>query len=444
MKSSTKRAARKDGVEMVREAEAWERAAQQLGWDLEASARRHKALVRRREIQSASALLRMVLVYCMEDWSLLQTGLWAVLQGIGYLSDVAVLKRLRNCRAWLGELLFTGLQQRRVDLAQRGGLRVRLRDASVINGPGSTGTQWRLHMKLDVAQHCISGVEVTDAHGGETLARLPIEAGEILVADRGHAFASGIGAVLDQQAHLVVRINWQNLSLRVAKEGTRFALVDWLHCLTAPQEHPVWLETPQGWVALRLIACPLAPQQAEAARRRARQAARKKKHTIRPATLLAAGFLLLLTDLPQQQWPIPWVAWLYRLRWQVELQFKTYKSLLHFDHLRARTPHLAQTYLLGKLLLVLLLEQLTQQVHLRQPDWFTHPNRPLAHWSLTTALKTQLSQLLVGPLCLARFWACLPALERYVRLSPRARPNQLAWAQATLERLSCYFSFFSC
>lgn len=420
----------------------WPQLEQSWGMELDASARQQKALVRRREIRSASDLLRLVLVYCTQDWSLRQMGMWALLQGLGYLSDVALLKRLRNCSAWLGQLLYRCLQQRQVDLADQPGIRVRLQDATGINAPGSRGTQWRMHLKLDVGQHCISGVEVTDAHGGETLARLPIEAGEIVVADRGYAFASGIGVVLNQLAHVVVRINWQNLPLWWLN-GARFGLIDWLQSLSNSAEQTVALETPNGQFVLRVIACRLAPQAVEAARRRARQTAQKRHHTVSDATLLAAGFLLLVTDLPQTQWPIDRILWLYRLRWQVELQFKAYKSLLHCDRLRAKDPRLARTYLFGKLLLILLLEQLTHQVRLHQPDWFTDPNRPVSVWALTAGLHQHLRLLLIGDLSFSRFWACLPALERYFRLSPRARPQQLAWSLALLEHLACHFSFFA-
>lgn len=410
-------------------------------FDLEESAHRLKALVRRREIRSASDLLRMMLVYCMQDWSLRMMGSWAEQQSIGKMSDVAVHNRLRNSKAWLGELLYTCLEQRGAELAGQAGIKVRLRDATVITAPGSKGTDWRMHLKLDLGQRCISGVEVTDAHGGETLARLPIEAGEIQIGDRGYAFASGIGAILDQQAHVVVRINWQNLPLKTAT-GEKFGLIEWLQRCQGVAEQPVWLETPQGCFALRVLACPLAPQAAEEARRRARQAAHKKKHEVSEATLLAAGFLLLVSDLPQDDWPSKRVLWLYRLRWQIEIIFKTYKSLLHFDQLRSKDPQLAQAYLYGKILIVLLIEQLTQQVRLQLPDWFTDPQRPVSYWRLIASLREPLRQLLTGTFSFAQFWSCLPDLQRYVRCSPRSRPQLLAWNQAFLEHLSCSVSFF--
>jgi hypothetical protein len=423
--------------------ERWQEIEQKLGIDLEASACEQKALLRRRGIRSASDLLRLVLVYSQEDWSLRLLGIWAVMQGIGYLSAVALLKRLRNSAAWLGFLMYRCLAVRGVELRESPGIQLSLRDATVINAPGSVGTEWRLHLKLDLGRRCISAVELTDAHGGESLARLPIEAGEIQVGDRGYSHAKGIGAVLHAGAHVVVRINWYNLPLWTAAR-TKVDLVAWLGQLTTPAEQLVYLETPDGRFLLRVIAVPLPVQAAEEGRRRARKAATKKGHTVSAGTLLAAGFLLVVTDLPQTAWPIARILWLYRLRWQIELQFKVFKSLLHFDHLRAKDPRLVRTYLYAKLLVVLLLEQLTQQVQLQQPDWFTDLERPVSAWGLTAALVQPFRQLLIGTLSFERFWACLPALARYFRAPPRARINQLAYGQALLEHLAIHFPIFCC
>jgi hypothetical protein len=423
--------------------ERWQEIEQKLGIDLEASAYDQNALLRRRGIRSASDLLRLVLVYCQEDWSLRLLGIWAVLQGIGYLSAVALLKRLRNSAAWLGFLMYHCLAVRGVELRESPGIHLSLRDATVINAPGSTGTEWRLHLKLDLGRRCISAVELTDAHGGESLARLPIEPGEIQVGDRGYSHAKGIGAVLHAGAHVVVRINWYNLPLWTATR-TKVDLVAWLSQLSTPADQLVYLETPDGRFLLRVIAVPLPVQAAEEGRRRARKAATKKGHTVSAGTLLAAGFLLVVTDLPQTAWPIARILWLYRLRWQIELQFKAFKSLLHFDHLRAKDPRLVRTYLYAKLLIVLLLEQLTQQVQFQQPDWFTDLERPVSAWGLTAALVQPFRQLLIGNLSFDRFWVCLPALARYFRDSPRARINQLAYGQALLEHLAFHFPVFCC
>jgi hypothetical protein len=421
----------------------WEQVSQALGGDLTSSARQHGLLRRLREIKSGDDLLRLSLVYSGQDWSLNQMGVWAMLAGVGYLSDVAVLKKLRACQDWLAALVYSCVRQRASALADLPGIRVCLRDATVINAPGSPGTDWRMHVKFDLGQQCLSDVLITDGHGGESLARLSITPGEIHVADRGHCFPSSLGAVLGKQAHFVVRLNSQNLPLW-REPGQRFDLSAWLKTVVSPSEQRVQIQTPQGTFQVRLLACPLPPQAAEAARRKVREAARKKHYTPSQDALLAASFFLLITDLPSDPWSMTLIFTLYRLRWQVELQFKAYKSLLGLAHLRAHSPALARTYLFGKLLLILLLESLSHQVALRHPDWFLEPQHPVSAWRLTACLQACLTQLLVGPLSFTRYWACLPALERYFRCSPRVRQSQLAWGRALWEHLSCRFPLFGC
>jgi hypothetical protein len=400
-------------------------------------------LIRRREISSASDYLRLVLMYALSGLSLRLLGAWGCLHGIGYMSDVAVLKRLQKCPTWLGELIGCLLQKRCQVLQAMPGIRLRLVDATVISRPGSQGTDWRVHLGFDLGRMCLDGIEVTDAHGGETLARFAAQAPEIRVADRGYAHAAGIGSLLNGGGHLVVRTNWHNLPLE-QMDGSRFQMLAWLSHLTTSQECPVWLNTPQGRFGLRLLACPLPPEKAEEARRRVRRAKRKKGKTVSPQTLLAAGFVLLLTDLPAQEWPLPMCLELYRLRWQIEIAIKRLKSILDLDALRARDPRLVQAFLLAKLLAAILIEGLLAQAYPSLPDWFVAVERPLSLWRLTHFGYFELHRLVAGECSLARFFQLLPTLTRYFCASPRKRKQQLAWARAVLDRLSSSEIFFSC
>lgn len=414
-----------------------------LKLDLEGSARQAGALLRKRGIQSASQLLRLVLMFVVSDWSLKLLAFWALLQGVGYLSDVALLKRLRNCSRWLGMLIGEILQRRCEALQKTTPVRLRLMDASVITHPGSTGAAWRLHLGLSLYPLGIDGIEITDIHGGETMARFAPQAQEIRIADRGYAFASGIGHLLAGDSFMVVRINWQNLPLET-QNGGRFDLISWLKGLQDPGEQVVWVQTPTGRFTLRLLASPLPPAAAEQARRRSRKYNCKHGRTVSENSLLAAGFILLLTNLPGAPWPLTQVFWLYRLRWQIELAFKRLKSLIHIDNLRSQTPRMVQTYLLGKLLLALLLDELLQQVAYHQPEWLVSLQRPVSIWRLTQFLWEGLRSWILGPIDWSRLWVLLPAAQRYFCDSPRARPQQLAYARAFLDAKATYFSSFSC
>src|SRR5918997_6144635 len=116
--------------------------------DLEATARTSEALVRRREIRSAEAPLRLALAYGPGGLSLRTAAAWAGVSGLADLSDTAVMNRLRKAAGWLGEI--AGALLRRAAAASTAldgplpGRRLRIADGSMITGPGGK-PKWRLH-----------------------------------------------------------------------------------------------------------------------------------------------------------------------------------------------------------------------------------------------------------------------------------------------------------
>lgn len=444
MKSSTELQLRQEllGSLEYLDSDIWGRLLERLpaSIDLEASARDARALLRRREVKSAADLLRLILGYSVCDCSLRLLGIHSAMWDTGNLSKTALRKRLQHCVRWLGELIVALLEARRIVVPARPGVRLRLVDATVISEPGSRGTDWRVHFILDLGQGYLAGVEVTDAHGAETLARFPAQPEEIRVADRGYAYASGLGPVLEAGGRVVVRINWHNLPLE-DENGCRVDVPCWLRELERSplpvQERMVWVSTPQGRFAMRLVASRLPPEKAAEARRRVHETARKNKHKCPDRrTLLAAGFVVVLTNLPAADWSAQEVLDLYRFRWQVEMYIKRLKSLLVLDGLRARDPYLAQAYLLGKILGILLLEEMIGQIRsCALPGWDTR-TRPISPWRMMALGYQVMKAEILGLVSLGRILQVLPQLHRFLADEPRRRPSQLAIAQALLNSMT--------
>lgn len=419
--------------------QSWESFEQRLGLDLESTAKETKALQRKREISCAKDLLRLILFYVTSDWSLRLVGAWALLVGIGFLSDVAVLKRLRNSQTWLGRLVVIIMQKRLSLLKNLPGIRLRVVDATTISIPGSSSTDWRVHLSFDLGNLCLDGVEVTDKHGGESLARFEGRNNEIWVADGAYPFASGMEPMLNSGAGLIVRINWRNVPV-LGPEGQRFEIIPWLKTVKTLSEKLVWMKLPQGWCQFRLIASPIPPEKLEEVRRRVRLRHQTKQKPLNENTLFAAGFVLFLTNLPSETWSGMQILALYRIRWQIELCIKRLKSLLNFDHVRAKDPRVVQTYLLGKLLIAFMIEDMTGCVNLQYPDWFDDLERPVSIYRMTALFHDALRQLIAGS-WIARCLPCLTLLRRYLCDTPRARPQQLAWVRAFIQHISMSGNF---
>src|SRR6266545_3006330 len=384
---------------------AWVRA--QLPADLEASARASGALRRRRAVRSAAVLLRLVLAYVLTGWPLRSVAAWAAVVGLGHLSDVALLYRLRATRDWLGVLVAVLVADGRAAALERP-VRVRLVDATTVSRPGSTGADWRVHLSLSLEPLAIDGLELTDGRGAEALTRHPVRPGDVQVADRGHARRADLGAVLAQGGAVVVRIGWQNLPLEEA-DGRPLDLLGWLRGRAGPGERPARATTPAGVVALRLVALPLPAEAAAAARRRLRRAASKKSRTPDQRSLEAAGYVVLVSTLPADAWTTAEVLALYRVRWQVELVFKQLKGIWRLGELRARGAELAQVYLLGTLLAALLAERTARPLPAPGAAWFAAVDRPLSLWRWQLLGHALLRDAVLAPLAAAAVRPLLPA-----------------------------------
>lgn len=105
--------------------------------ELDTSARNAGALTRRREIRDAATLLRLGLAYGPGGMSLREVTAWAQLHDVATLSDVALLKRLRNAADWFGILAAQTLAVRAAVTGCTSGKRLRLVDGTAISAPGA-------------------------------------------------------------------------------------------------------------------------------------------------------------------------------------------------------------------------------------------------------------------------------------------------------------------
>lgn len=82
---------------------------------------------------------------------------------------------------------------------------------------------------------------------------------------------------------------------------------------------------------VRLVAFRLNDASASRARAGLREAQRKQGRTPTAAALELAGWLILITNVAAEKLPTAAVAYLYRVRWQIELVFKQCKSVLRLN-----------------------------------------------------------------------------------------------------------------
>ena len=316
-----------------------------------------------RKDKSAENLLRTLLLHIACGYSLRETAARAKETGIAELSDVALLKRLRKSSGWLQELANRMLLEDNPSLLPKSDIQMRVFDASIIHEPGKTGSQWRLHYGLRLPSLECDYFELTPTNGagnGEALYRFPINAGEYVIADRGYCSIAGILYVAtEKKAHVLVRcsskIPFTNL------DGSRFVLLDHLYLLDQTGTTgfwPVTIRNDQGSkVHGRICAIRKSETAIAESQKRAKDRAARKQQKIKPETLEMAKYVVVFTNFPEQRFPVEDVLNWYRVRWQVELVFKRFKSIAQIGHLPKHDQESSKAWLYGKLFLALTTER---------------------------------------------------------------------------------------
>ena len=330
------------------------------------------AVRRLRGFSSLEALLHTLLLHVGCGWSLRETCVQAKLAGIAEVSDVALLKRLRESEHWLRQmcdaLLRDNVGTSGVALqASFAGRTIRLLDATVVREPGRTGSQWRLHYSLRLPDLQCDHFDLTSTRGPDTaerLGRFCFAPGELVLADAGYCHAAGIAGVERAGADVCVRLNPYGLALFDDVEGDRGKRFDLRKRLSRLRKTgdlgswPVSIQSGEERIEGRVCAIRKSRQAIEQAQRRLTRKRQQGKTASTPETRKYAEYVLLFTTLPEAQATTAQVLEAYRLRWQIELVFKRLKSLVQFGHVPKHDDRSCRAWLYGKLLLALLGQRL--------------------------------------------------------------------------------------
>jgi len=362
--------------------EEWEFLTDLLPQDWREQARTTGALRRARGVDSPDCLLQLILMHTATGLSLRQTVVRARQQSIADISDVALLKRLRASEPWLRALTAKMTDLDETGVVQRLSARRRIRavDATTVEEQGGAGTDWRVHYTLRLPDLSCDFFELTDEHGGETYRRIPVERGDLLLADRGYSNAPGVAAVRTAQGDVLVRWNSFSFPLQTLA-GNAF---DALKELSQMSKRGV-----QEWVVAfthdgqrytgRLCAIRKNAVATERAREKMRREARKKQKQVSDEALKLAEFVMVFTTLSSKDLSTRDVLELYRVRWQIELRFKHLKSLLGLGCLPKYDDASCRAWIQAKLLCGLLIERLMRRAKFFFPWGYRLPAaEPLA------------------------------------------------------------------
>ena len=320
------------------------------------------AIKRLRGFASPESLMRTLLLHVAQGYSLRETVVLAKLADLAAVSDVALLKRLRNSEEWLRCLCVDLLAENGLALARAPAAKpFRVVDGTIVKEPGKTGSQWRILYSIQLPVLVCDFFEMTSTRGkgnGESFRRLPVQPGELIVGDAGYWSAAGIEFVQQRGADVLVRVNPQSF-VAFSLAGQRLDLLSLAQTLSEPGqtgEWPVVLQGQTSRVTGRVCAIRKSEHAIQQAHRRVARKASKKQTKTKPETLEYVKYVIVFTT--EVRSPVAEILEWYRRRWQIELVFKRLKTLAHLGHLPKHDEGSSRAWLYGKLLVTLLTQKL--------------------------------------------------------------------------------------
>jgi hypothetical protein len=165
---------------------------------------------------------------------------------------------------------------------------------------------------------------------------LPLPPGSLRLADLGYLDLHVLHAIADDQSYWLTR--WKAGLHLTDAAGQRLNLVRWL-----PRQGQSIVDCPvqvgdQAQLPARLIAIQVPSAVARARRKSLRKEARRKGHAVSAERLALAGWTMVLTNVPPQKLSVTEILVVLRVRWQIELLFKLWKSQGHLDESRSEQP----------------------------------------------------------------------------------------------------------
>ncbi|OGL42452.1 MAG: hypothetical protein A2161_04960 [Candidatus Schekmanbacteria bacterium RBG_13_48_7] len=310
--------------------------------------------------------IRSILIHIACGHSMRETVIRAKMANLANITDVGFLGRLRKSKDWLHSLCVALFEDQGISLHTESDFPVRLFDATNVTEPGKTGSQWRIHYSIQLPSLTCDFFKLTASTGigtGESFFQYSIKKGDYIIADRGYSTNSGIHHIVSKKAFVIVRVNTSALRIHNLK-GEEFPLLKNVTSVTKTGMVRSWNVLLPGRdgtnVRGRICIIRKSNEAIKQAQKKILKEANKKQRSVKPETLEYAKYVILFTNYPENQFSDREVLEWYRIRWQVELTFKRFKSVAQLGHIPKHSDGSSKAWLYGKLFVALLTEKIIE------------------------------------------------------------------------------------
>lgn len=200
-------------------------------------------------------------------------------------------------------------------------------DFQGFNTPGSAASA-KLQLSLDYLTGDLHTIHVEPGRTPDQNCLLPglyATPHSLSLFDLGYVKFEQLQELAKQEAYFITRLATRIVVYRSTEEQQPLDLVDYLRQQAEHGEVGVYLGLNKQ-VRVRLIFQKLPRQVIEERRRKVKRTAQRKQHGLTAKHLALQSWNLFITNVPPEWLDSQQVLQLYRVRWQVELLFKLWKS----------------------------------------------------------------------------------------------------------------------
>ncbi len=235
---------------------------------------------------------------------------------------------------------------------------------------GNGKTTSKASAKIQVCYEYLSGLftalEIGNGRTPDQNCTLPVDLarpGSLTLVDLGY-FKQGVLAAIDAaQAFFVTRFQTQTALFWQAADQQQADVITHIEQQGSDcGELTAYIGT-KTRLKVRVIYQRLPAEQVANKRRQAQRLAKKNKHACSARHLRWLAWQVCITNVPVSRWAASQVLLVYRLRWQIELVFKLWKSHAKLTTLRAERPERVACLLYAHLLAMLLFYWLIAPAH---------------------------------------------------------------------------------
>jgi len=333
------------------------------GW--REKARETGAITRSRKIKTPEELLRLNLLYQTSGGSFGKTSAMLKFTEENSLNKNAVYERILKSKEWLRWMCEntcreTGYLAPRPEWLE--GKTVCLIDGTNESKRGSKQADFRLHYCMELFTVKMREMLLTEAVEGEKLSRFHnIGKNDVILADRMFGTLQGISHLIEKECEYVLRLKSGAFNL-YDKTQEKVELSSYFDYLAENESGDglFWYKKDNQYHQIRICAVRKTEEAVQTGITQIKKSnSKEKRGKVTQKQREYNHFIIVATNLFNQS--ATRIMELYRMRWQIELVFKRFKSIFNYDEMPSKLKDSAETWFYGKLLVAALCESLVNK-----------------------------------------------------------------------------------